>query len=299
MKCLITGAAGFVASNLSHAIQNDYKVTNVDSLRFGFKENLPEGCDFIQSDYNFLSEEYLGLFDVMVFCATSNIIYAMEHPLDTIKNNSVNAIEFLNKFKGKIIYTSTASVYGNADEFPTKENAEIKLTNSYDTSKRIVELYLQQRGNYTTLRLSNVFGARQRPENPYVGVLGKFIDCAIAGKPMEIYGTGNATRDYSSVDDVTDAIIKAIEFPALNTEINIATGIETSINDLGKMVWKAVDKPQQYTRKEPRKIDIIERRCLDIYKAKELLGWQPKISLDEGIKLTMDWMMAEKGKLVL
>lgn len=298
MNCVCVGGLGFVGSNVANKLfELGYDVTVVDDLSFGYHDNMKYSIEIVRSDFDspLLDSDFWDKFDMMVFSACMNIIVAMTEPIKTFEVNSVKALKIFDRFKGKIINLSTASVYGNADKIPTSESAQIKLTNAYDSSKYIAELYLRKRRDFTTLRLSNVYGANQRSENPYCGVLGKMMRSAIDNVPMQIYGDGNATRDYTHVDDVVDAVVKSIEIPfPLNCEVNIATGIETSVNDLGARVWRAINKPQQYIRKEPRKIDIISRRCLDISKAKELLGWEPKISLDEGIKLTMDWMKSEK-----
>lgn len=288
---LITGAAGFLGSNLYNAMTSTYDVTGCDSLVFGNKDNVKSNglTKFLECDFNDLSFSDLNKFDILVHCATSNIIYSQNNPVDTFQNNSLNTINLFDKFKGKIIYISTSSVYNNASEIPTKETAPTHCVNAYDTSKLIAELYLKQRGNYSTIRLNNTYGVNQRPDSPYSGVIGKFIQCALEERPMTIYGDGTYTRSYTYVSDVVDAIIKAIELPALNTEINAGSPIETSSLDLCKLIWKAVDKPVRYTIEQPRKIDGIVRRALDCTKAKELLGWEAKINLEEGLNRTIQW----------
>lgn len=284
MKIIITGAAGFLGGNVCQRLTDfgiDYVA--VDNLKFGSEDNLPLGCHFIESGFENLSEEMLSEFDVLIHLACSNIIYAMEFPIETVLNNAVNTIELFSKFKGKIIYTSTASVYGDADVIPTKETDEIKLSNGYDTSKFIAEQFLRERGNYTTLRLSNVYGKFQSIDSPYCGVLGKFVDLYLEGQPLHIYGDGSATRDYTYVEDVVDAIILAMNNEPLNTELNIATGIETSIMELTALIGNK----NGLVNKGKRMIDKINRRCLDTSKAKELLGWEAKIPVSTGIRKTM------------
>lgn len=285
MKILITGAAGFVGSNLCHRLTImglDYAA--IDDLSFGDKRRLPNQCYFLESDFGKLSDELINTYDVLIHLACSNIIYAMNQPVQTFINNGIETVKLFSRFKGKIIYTSTASVYGNSQTFPTKESDLIQLSNGYDTSKYIAELFLQQRGNYTTLRLSNVYGRFQDSESPYCGVLGKFIDKYISGAPFTIYGTGAATRDYTYVEDVIDAVLLAIESEALNTEINIATGVETST----MFITQAIDINHEVIFGTERKIDTIKRRCLCISKAESLLNWMPKIDILTGIKNTID-----------
>lgn len=293
---LLTGAAGFVGSNIARRLhEQGYEAHSIDNLLFGNMKNVDFSKPFIKTGFEELHEIFLSTFDILIHCATTNIIYAMDHPVETFQNNATNTIKLFQKFKGKIIYTSTASVYGQADFFPTPEDAEIRTNNSYDQSKYIAELFLQQRGNYTTLRLSNVYGINQRPDNPFCGVIGRLVDNILNDKPINVNGQGTQTRDYTFVDDVVDAVIAAaVHKEALNTEINIATGIETSIMGLMEMISDYTGKDPLYQQVESRKIDGIFRRCLDIKKAERLLGWKPNISLEEGIKKTISWMQSHK-----
>lgn len=288
-KIILTGACGFVGSNISNRLFGlEYETLNIDDLSFGNKKNMR--TQFLEAGFEDLSEQQLSGFDILIHCATSNIIYAMAHPIETFQNNATNTIKLFQKFKGKIIYTSTASVYGQVDVIPTPEEAEIKTNNAYDQSKYIAELFLQQRGNYTTLRLSNVYGINQWADNPYCGVMGRLINNILNGESVKINGNGKQTRDYTFVDDVVDAIMLSIQQESKNTEINIATGKETSINELVDTIVNLTDKTALKKYIESRKIDGITRRCLDIKKAEQLLGWESKTSLEEGIKKTILWM---------
>ena len=290
MKILVIGAAGFIGSNLIHRlIKQEISHVGIDNLRFGYRENLPPICNFVKQDQKEIDAATMHThgYDVMVHVACSNIIYAMENPVQTMINNAVNTIQVMSRFKGKIVYTSTASVYGNSRSIPTYESDRIRLSNAYDTSKRIVEQYLQARGNFTTLRLSNVYGPRQRPENPYCGVIGKFMEQFRDNKPITIFGDGQQTRDYTYVLDVIDAIMEAIQAKPLETELNIATGKETSVMELAELI---AGKQYDFRFVPARRIDKIERRCLHIANARRLLNWKPKYTLQEGIDQTMKFL---------
>lgn len=293
-KVIITGVAGFVMSNVAKMFhQIGWQVHGVDNLKFGAMENIPEGISFDIMDFDKIGRNFLNEFDVLVHGATSNIIYAMEDNVGTMRNNGVNTIKLFQKFKGRIIYTSTASVYNNAAILPTPEDAKVDITNAYDGSKLLAELYLQDRGNYTTLRLSNVYGINQRPSNPYCGVMARFIDDAMHDRPIKIIGDGNQSRDMTYIRDVEDAIL-CVKDKSYDTEINIASGKEIQIKMLAAMVFAAFDKEPKIEFIEKRMIDNIDRRCLDISKAKKLLKWSPQVDLMEGIQFTIDWMRQEK-----
>jgi UDP-glucose 4-epimerase len=289
IKCLVLGAAGFVGSNIMDRLlkYDHYDVIGIDDLSFGFIDNISDKSKFYQQNVNDLTQSFLNGFDVVVVSYCSNIIYAIEHETETYQNNAIIAANLFMKYHGKIVYLSTSSVYNQAKIIPTPEDVEISTYNAYDTSKYIAELFLKQRGNFTTLRLSNVYGKNQRAENPYCGVTGKFIDAAFKGEPMKIYGDGLSTRDFTYVDDVVDAIIMSIDQDPKNTEINIGTGIETSTVELSNMITDAIGGPHSAKYIGTRSIDKITRRCLDIKKAKQLLGWDPKTSLEKGIESTI------------
>jgi UDP-glucose 4-epimerase len=287
MKILVVGCAGFIGSNVIKSLKETHGVWGIDNLSFGYADAVTVNT-WSKCGFETLTENYLKDFDVLIHLATANIIYAQTEPVKTFKTNAVDTLELFRKFKGKIIYTSTASVYGNSLELPTTETAPIQVSNAYDMSKYIAEQYLRERGNYTTLRLSNVYGPGQRPDHPYSGVIGKFIGAIVKGEPVEIYGDGSFTRDYTYISDVVDAISLAVDQPAKNTEINICGGVEYSINSVVQMLTSIIEGDAMIVHKEPRSIDGIKRRWLSRIKAFYQLGWQPKVSLENGILLTLD-----------
>lgn len=297
---LVTGALGFLGSNLcTRLIELSHEVYGIDNEKFGSKSNIDTHSDtnweFAKDDFNNVSSDFLTFFHTVIHCATVNLIYSQDRPMETVTNNAMNTIDFYNRFSGKIINISTASVYGNSLSIPSKEDDKINCSNPYDTSKRIVELYLHQRGNYTTIRPSNIFGKNQRPENPYCGVIGKMINSALKDEPIKINGDGFSTRDYTYVDDVIDAIVRAVDLPALNTEINVSGGCETDTLGLAKTICNLSGSTHKVCFIPNRSIDTISRRRLDITKAKTLLDWEPQTTLSQGILKTIEWQIREYG----
>lgn len=287
-KCFITGVMGFVGSNIAKKlIDEGYDVSGCDDLSFGTVQNLIDlGIyDKVKFDVSDYSEWQHDEHDILIHCATSNIIYAQTNKAETIENNycKLQRQKDFGYLKNKrTIYISTASVYGNPTIVPTPETAPIKLTNAYAESKWLGEQLFQDQ---TILRLSNVYGINQRASNPYCGVIGRFVESLAKNKPIEIIGDGEQTRDFTYVGDVCDAVSEVIKQDVRGT-YNIASGVETSILSLAFHFEWAETK---YQNVEKRSIDTIDRRCLDISKAEREFGWKPKVSLEEGIELTKAW----------
>lgn len=291
-SCFITGILGFVGSNLAHKLLSEgFKVAGCDDLSFGSNQNLIDlniyhQCDVIIDDFANLN---LSNYDVVIHCATSNIIFAQNNKQETIYNNYTKLKNSLlnNKLNTRIIYISTASVYGSASIIPTPESAHIKLTNAYAESKWLGELLFQ---NQTILRLSNVYGTNQRASNPYSGVIGKFINASLNNSKLEVIGDGLQTRDFTHISDVCNAIFNAISLNAYGT-FNIASNTQTSILQLIHIL-KIPSSQISYIQKRP--IDNIQNRCLNIDKAKKYLNYYPLIDIQTGLNLTIQF---QKNKI--
>ena len=198
MRIIVSGAAGVIGSNLCHKLlELGYDVTGLDNLQFGYADNLPKGMNFFERGIHQFHYE-VNNYDVFVSCHTANIIYAMEQPLKTWETNCTDTIELFQRFKGKIIYTSTSSIYGNAPVIPTTEDSPLNMTNAYARSKYVPELFLQDRGNYTTLRLTNTYGRHQRPDHPYSGAIGKMIGSAAVSNTLVLRQEDGRAAEFSS-----------------------------------------------------------------------------------------------------
>ena len=290
MRILITGAAGFIGSNVANCLSDKYEITGVDNLQFGNIDNINSDIEFIEDSFaNVDTDDY----DVLIHCACANIIYAQDHPIETFKTNALESIDLFSNFHGRIIYTSTASVYGASPDLPTPEHAVKRTYNAYDQSKLIAEKFLEQRGDYTTLRLSNVYGPNQRADNPYSGVIGKFITAGLEDQPMKLYGAGTDTRDYTYISDVVDAIDRAIQLDSINDVVNISGGEEVSAYDLAVFISELMDIPVKIQHVPKRTIDSIPRRLLDSSRAEQLLGWQPETNLETGLINTIQWNISK------
>lgn len=298
-SCYITGVMGFVGSNIAKKlIHEGYVVFGCDDLSFGTIENLRSLGIYDKVNWitgSFQRHASASMYDILIHCATSNIIYAQTHREETIQNNLHNTeMLFAGALGKKIIYISTTSLYGNAKELPTSENAPIKLSNIYAETKWLAEQALAKNKNACILRLSNVYGINQRHTNPYCGVIGKMVHTAISEGYVDIIGDGQQTRDFTYVEDVCDAVLLAIEKDAKGI-YNVAAMNEVSIGAVAMNIMWATNKPVINTHIQKRSIDTVDRRFIDSTKIQNELGWKPKHTFQEGLKKTIDWYLKENA----
>ena len=139
------------------------------------------------------------------------------------------------------------------------------------------------------MRYSNVYGPGQRPDNPYSGVVAKFLAAAAAGRPMAIHGDGRQTRDFTFVDDAVEATLAAGTHPGAEGEVfDVGTGIETSVLELARAIALAVNVEPAVEHVDRRDIDNIERRAVDIEKIRRMLQWSPQVALEAGLRRTAE-----------
>lgn len=288
-KILITGGCGFVAGRIAEVLSTDNEVTVVDNMRYWANPNkvMPKGCNIITGD---IGCPLVYDFDLIIHGATVNIIHAMTSPRSCVDTNWNQTVDFFDQAPSHIpiLYLSTSSVYGNGVQFPTSEECRVAPSNVYAMTKLMAEEYLiKNHPNCVIARLSNVYGPRQRPENPYSGVMVKMLESAITGKVFEMIGDGKQTRDFTYVDDVVSAVLALYDKGKRGHVYNVGTGVETSIKELSTHLPEGVDVRSI----EPRAIDTVNRRCLSINKIKMDTGWEPKTTLRDGISKTMVWLM--------
>lgn len=305
---LVTGGAGFIGSNLCEAILDlGYKVKCLDDLSTGKQENVDLFSDdpnytFIKGDiknYDTCMKSCEGVDYVLNQAAWGSVPRSIEMPLFYCMNNIIGTINMMEAARQqgvkKFVYASSSSVYGDEPVLPKKEGQEGNLLSPYAVSKRADEEWAKQ---YTRhygldtygLRYFNVFGRRQDPNGAYAAVIPKFIRQIIHGERPTINGDGRQSRDFTYIENVIEANLKACLAPsaAAGEIFNIAYGGRENLNDIYRSLVDAlgVEIEPIYG---PDRVGDIKHSNADISKAKELLGYDPDWNFERGIKATIEW----------
>lgn len=293
--------------NLVRILIKDYgfQVTAMDDLYTGSRDNLAdilEHIEFIEGsvlDLPLLKEAVAGK-DIVFHQAARNMIASTNGPEMDLEVNARGTLNVLTACQQsgsiqKVIYTSTSSVYGNPRYLPINEDDSPKFLNFYSVSKFTGEGYCNVFYELHDLptavvRYSNVYGWYQTPQNPYCGVIGKFIEWALKSEPILIHGDGEQTRDFTFVEDAVEATIAVALSPrSIGHTYNIGTGRETRINDLARTVLKVVGSDSPIKRIENRHIDNIRRRVLNVELLRRDVKYVPRYTLEQGIEQTVQW----------
>lgn len=306
---LVTGAAGFIGSTLCDALLRDgWRVVGLDNLATGREGNLTRA---IQSDrFGFERLDLLdpGLAPIMerarpdvVFhlAAQAGVRPSLEDPRDDAEQNVVGTLALLETARAagarKVVYAASGgTLYGESSRLPAHEDAAPASmpTSPYGISKKVVLDYLAyyERAHgiaHASLALGNVYGPRQDPHGE-AGVVSIFGAAMLHGDAPAIFGDGEQTRDYVFVADVVAAFVLAAD-AASGALLNIGTGVETSVNTVYRLL-AAVTGFEGEPRHAPLPAGEIRRIALDASRAREALGWEPKTSLDDGLRATLEWL---------
>ena len=308
-RVLVTGGAGFVGGAVvRRLVDAGARVTVLDDLFTGKPETIPASAQFVEGSVTdqALVRELVGDASIVFHMAARNIIASTKNPRDDYETNiggTLNVLMAARETKlERVVYTSSTSVYGNPQSIPINEDAVIVPLSPYAVSKLggenyCVAFYESYGLPMACVRYSNVYGPGQRPDNPYCGVVAKFFDAAIAGRPLAIHGDGEQTRDFTYIDDAVDAtLLSAIQPRAEGEVFNVGTGIETSVNDLARRVGQAIDRPVEIEHIDRRDIDNIRRRVVNIEKARRMLRWGPQVTLARGLARTAEWLENEQRR---
>ncbi|MBP2645547.1 MAG: UDP-glucose 4-epimerase [Firmicutes bacterium] len=299
MKVLVTGGAGFIGSHIvEKLIAEKWEVVVLDNLSTGRRENVPSTAKLVVMDIardNILPLFEKELFDYVIHLAAQTSVPAsLENPeLDCQVNimGMIKVLEAARTFAVKrVIFPSSAAVYGSEVEPPITENAELKPSSFYGLSKLTAERYLQLYKelyglDYVILRFANVYGERQG-DGGEGGVISIFARKILSGQPLTIFGDGNQTRDFIYVKDVAAVNILALTSLAGGITANISTNTEISVNLLTEIMGKVSGKVVERVYLPAREGDIY-RSCLNNSNAINTFGWNPATKLEEGLINTL------------
>ena len=305
MKFLVTGGAGFIGSHIVDAlVKNGDKVCVLDDLSSGRRENLEGVADkikFIEGDIRdkvIVTKAMHGIDHVLHQAALRSVPKSLGNPKlynDVNINGTLNILETAKEAKVKrIVFASSSSVYGETDRFPQREDFYPRLISPYALTKLAGEYYCRIFSEIygletASLRYFNVFGPRQSLENQYAVVIPKFITCMLKDENPPIHGDGKQTRDFTYVENVVQANIKAATAPDIKCEVfNIACGKNYSVFDIVKYVNKILKKDIK-PKFTPLRPGDVKDTLADIGKARKLIKFDPKIGFEEGIVKTIEY----------
>jgi len=302
-KVLVTGGAGFLGSWISTVlIRQGAQVTCLDNLSSGRRENVAhldgeKRFEFVKLDIS--SPPPLdGRYDYVLHLASRASPFEFDkHPLEILRANTfgtVNALEIAKRDGARLLFTSTSEVYGKATVFPTPESYPGVVNihgvrGCYDEAKRAGEAfcmaYFREHGvDIRIARIFNTYGPGMRADGIYGRVVPRFISQAITNEPITIFGDGSQTRSFCYVTDQVEGLLRlAASDNARGNVVNIGNDREYTVLDLAHIIRK-ITKSQSGMIFEPLPEDDPMRRWPDIARAKKLLGWSPKVGLEDGIE---------------
>jgi len=313
-RCLVTGGAGFIGSNLAAGLEKrgwDTKI--VDNLSSGDKDNIPEGLKDHLLVRDFCSKDVLDLvknrsYDVIFHLAANpRVPYSVEHPAETNFDNVQKTLVLLEACVGnvdRIVFASSAAVYGKSERLPTKEEDKKLPESPYGLQKLFVEEYLRMlwklRGlDSACLRFFNVFGNNQLGGSPYSTAVSAWLTAVKSGKSMRSDGDGTQTRDMCHVDNVVEACILAAEAPGpLKGEaFNVACGESFSNRQILEKIKEKYPFSDHFDA--PWRQGDIMHTLADISKSVQKLGYRPVTDFWTGLDKTIDWYERNWNKLSL
>ena len=306
-KVVVTGGAGFVGSNIvRRLLKEGAEVVVLDDFYTGNEENLPLPDPRLEvvrgsvTDFDLVRRVLKGA-DSVIHEAARNIIVSTRNPREDYEVNIGGTLNVLLAVRElgirRVVYASSASVYGNPRYLPINEDDATNMLSPYSVSKFAGENYCkafyESYGlSASMVRYSNVFGTAQRPDNPYCGVVSKFFEAAMRGEAPRIHGDGEQTRDFTFIDDVVEAtLLAAFSAKAEGQVYNIGTGRETSVNQLALMIIKITGADVEPVYVDRRDIDNIRRRVLNIEKIRRELRWSPSVTVEQGLRRTYEWLL--------
>ena len=303
---LVTGGAGFIGSHIASALAaSGARLRIIDDLSTGYRENLDEikaDFDFVQGSLADETALRKALEDVeLVFheAAIPSVPRSVENPRLTHVASVESTFSLLlaarDKKVRRVVYAASSSAYGDQPTLPKVESMLPEPLSPYAVAKLVGEHYCQVFTRVygletVSLRYFNVFGPRQDPSSQYSGVISRFISALLRAERPVIYGDGEQSRDFTYIDNVVEANLKASESTtAIGQVINIANGERISLNHLLDELKNLTGKTDVVADYQEARTGDVKHSLADISRARDLLGFQPRVDLRSGLQLTIDW----------
>ena len=313
---LVTGGAGLIGSHIVDRLidKGARKITVLDNFVRGRRENLEPALargpvSIVEGDIRdreALRKAMAGA-DLVFHLAAIRITQCAEEPrlaLEVLVDGTFNVLEAAQKAGvRKVVASSSASVYGLADVFPTPETQHPYHNRTlYGASKAFNEGLLRCFNEmyslpYVALRYFNVYGPRMDAHGAYTEVMIRWMERIAAGLPPVILGDGRQTMDFVYADDVARANILAAEAEVSDEVFNVASGVETSLLDLARTLLRVMDSPLGVEHGPERKVNAVPRRLADTTRARRMLGFETEVGLEEGLRALVNWWRREKARL--
>ena len=310
-RALVTGGAGFVGSHLCERLLSDgYRVVCVDNLRTGSLENVAHlqgdpDFEYVDHDVTAFISSTCELDEIYHFASPASPIDFERIPIPILKVGALGTYNTLGLARAKsarFMLASTSEVYGDPLVHPQNEEYwgnvnPVGVRGVYDEAKRYAEsitmaYYRHHKVDTRIVRIFNTYGPRMRPDDGRM--IPTFVSQALSGWPLTIYGGGAQTRSVQYVDDLVDGTFRLMRSEEIRP-VNIGNPVEYTVREVAELVLELSggENPIVY---EALREDDPKRRCPDITRAKEILGWEPRVPAREGLKKTLDWFARKLGR---
>ncbi len=314
-RILVTGGCGLIGSTTIDMLLRDARPKEIvifDNLERGTLSNVDGALSdrrtkLVRGDIRDVeaTRKVMDGIDAVIHMATLRITACAAEPraaLGVMCDGSFNVLEAAQAAGvRKVLTASTASIYGLADHFPTREDHHPYNNRTwYGASKIMLEGLLRSFNDmyglpYVALRYFNVYGPRMDLHGKYTEVLIRWMDRIATGKPPVIFGDGKQTMDFIYVEDIARANILALKSDVSDDVFNVASGVETSLDDLARALLRVMGSNLEPEYVEERKINPVSRRLADVSKAEAMLGFRSEVRLDEGLRRLVDWWSTNRA----
>jgi UDP-glucose 4-epimerase len=307
-KVLVTGGGGFIGSNLVRGLlAHGDEVRVLDNFATGSRTNLDDVADDVEvvegelRSYERVHNAVRGAEVVFHLGALGSVPRSVQDPLTTSAVNVEGTLNVLLAARDegirRVVFASSSSVYGSAIELPAREHGPVDPISPYGVAKLAAERYcvsfsrVYHSFETVVLRYFNVFGPRQNPHSQYAAVVPLFITAIARGEPVTIFGDGGQSRDFTYVDNVVEANLRAADAEGANGRIfNVAAGSPASVDTLAETISALLGKPVEKRYEPPRPGDLRDSYA-EIVAAREVLGWEPTIGFEDGLRRTAETLL--------